>query len=272
MAARANVTRSMRRLYNSSYFSQSWSFYLEKLFEDEGYFETLPHMENLKTQMARRQMRMWRVQRILTKLKMAKGEMTFDQAVQAYIDKIGMERTNAFIEVQRDSQSPSPPGREIIGDVPSQTSRHVPIHLVEISVVDRRELAGSDVVMVAPKCPGTEVREFARSLDGFEVSAAAVEIEGCDGVIVGASIRYGHYAACLEPLIRDHREAIVARPNAFFSVCLTAGGPGARPTAAQPYLDDHKANTPGNPRPIAIIGITAPTPKMIPSIVKALRS
>lgn len=116
-SARANVTRPMRRLFNSSYFSQSWSFYLEKLFEDEGYFNILPHMENLKTQMARRQMRMWRVQRILTKLKMAKGEMTFDQAVEAYITRIGMERGNAFIEVQRDSQSPAPPGREIIGEI-----------------------------------------------------------------------------------------------------------------------------------------------------------
>ncbi len=116
-SARANVTRPMRRLFNSAYFSQSWSFYLEKLFEDEGYFDTLPHMENLKTQMARRQMRMWRVQRILTKLKMAKGEMTFDQAVDAYIQRIGMEPGNAFIEVQRDSQSPSPPGREIIGEL-----------------------------------------------------------------------------------------------------------------------------------------------------------
>jgi uncharacterized protein (DUF885 family) len=59
---------------------------------------------------------MWRVQRILTKLKMATGEMTFDESVQAYIDNIGMEPTNALIEVQRDSQSPSPPGREIIGE------------------------------------------------------------------------------------------------------------------------------------------------------------
>jgi uncharacterized protein (DUF885 family) len=74
-------------------------------------------MEELKTKMARRQMRMWRVQRILTKLKMAKGEMTFDEAVQAYVDKMGMEPTNAFIEVQRDSQSPSSPGREIIGEL-----------------------------------------------------------------------------------------------------------------------------------------------------------
>ena len=74
-------------------------------------------MEALKTRMARLQMRMWRVQRILTKLRMAKGEMSFDEAVTAYVEKIGMEPTNAFIEVQRDSQNPSPPGREIIGEM-----------------------------------------------------------------------------------------------------------------------------------------------------------
>jgi uncharacterized protein (DUF885 family) len=116
-AANAHVTRPMRRAFRSIYFSQAWSFYLERLMEEEGYYETLPYMEALKTRMARRQMRMWRVQRILTKLRMAKGETTFDEAVDAYVDKIGMERTNAFIEVQRDSQNPSPPGREIIGEL-----------------------------------------------------------------------------------------------------------------------------------------------------------
>ena len=47
---------------------------------------------------------------------MARGEMTFDEAVAVYVDEIGMEPTNAFIEVQRDSQSPFPPGKEIIGE------------------------------------------------------------------------------------------------------------------------------------------------------------
>ncbi len=116
-AANANVTRPMRRAFGSIYFSQSWSFYLEKLLEDEGYYEDrLDYTSALKTRMARLQMRMWRIQRILTKLRMARGEMTFEAAVQAYIDKIGMEPTNALIEVQRDSQTPSPPGREIIGE------------------------------------------------------------------------------------------------------------------------------------------------------------
>jgi len=115
--AEASVTRPMRKLFRSSYLSQAWSFYLERLLEEEGYFEAvLPHLEALKTRMARLQMRMWRVQRILTKLRMATGEMTFDEAVTAYIEEIGMEPTNAFIEVQRDSQTPSPPGREIVGE------------------------------------------------------------------------------------------------------------------------------------------------------------
>lgn len=115
--ASAQEARPVRGVFRGSYLSQAWSFYLEKLLEDEGYFEAaLPHLEALKTRMARRQMRMWRVQRILTKLKMAKGEMSMGEAVDAYIEKIGMERSNAFIEVQRDSQNPSPPGREIIGE------------------------------------------------------------------------------------------------------------------------------------------------------------
>lgn len=108
--------RPARRLAHSAYLSQAWSFYLEKLFEDHDYYDTLPHMEALKTRMARRQMRMWRVQRVITKLRMAQGTMTFDEAVAAYVEKIGMEPGNAFIEVQRDSQTPASPGREIVGE------------------------------------------------------------------------------------------------------------------------------------------------------------
>lgn len=116
-AAREHVTRPIRKAYNSIYFSQAWSFYLEKLLPDEGYFEDrLDYITALKTHMGRLQMRMWRIQRIITKIKMAKGEMTFEEAVDAYVEEIGMERSNAFIEVQRDSQNPSPPGREIIGE------------------------------------------------------------------------------------------------------------------------------------------------------------
>jgi len=116
-AAAENVDRPIRNAYNSIYLSQAWSFYLEKLLPDEGYYsDRLDYVTALKTHMGRLQMRMWRIQRIITKVKMAQGDMTFDEAVAVYIREIGMEPGNAFIEVQRDSQSPSPPGREIIGE------------------------------------------------------------------------------------------------------------------------------------------------------------
>lgn len=117
-AAREHVERPIRIGYDGGYFSQAWSFYLERLLEQEGYFQDrLDYITALKTRMGRLQMRMWRVQRIITKLEMARGEMSFDEAVDRYIERIGMEPANAFIEVQRDSQTPFPPGREIIGEL-----------------------------------------------------------------------------------------------------------------------------------------------------------
>jgi uncharacterized protein (DUF885 family) len=116
-ASREHVASEIRRNLSTGYFSQAWSFYLEKLLEDEGYFEDrFDHVSALKHRMGRLQMRQWRNARIVTKLKMGEGKMSFDEAVKFYIDEIGMEPTNAFVEVQRDSQTPHPPGREIIGE------------------------------------------------------------------------------------------------------------------------------------------------------------
>ena len=58
-----------------------------------------------------------------------------------------------------------------------------------------------------------------------------------DGVIVGSSIHYGRHPRYLCALVRRYREALALRPCAFFSVSLSAGGPGAKPEAAQRYLD-----------------------------------
>jgi uncharacterized protein (DUF885 family) len=116
-AAREHVTRPVRRSLSTGYFSQAWSFYLEKLLEDEGFFrDRFDHVSAMKHRMGRLQMRQWRNARIVTKIRMAQGDMSFDEAVRFYVEEIGMEPTNAFIEVQRDSQSPSPPGREVIGE------------------------------------------------------------------------------------------------------------------------------------------------------------
>ena len=64
-----------------------------------------------------------------------------------------------------------------------------------------------------------------------------------DAVIVGASIHYGHHPAYLRTLIRRHRDVLATRPGAFFSVCLSAGGPRPKPMAAQRYLDNFLRRT-----------------------------
>jgi menaquinone-dependent protoporphyrinogen oxidase len=58
-----------------------------------------------------------------------------------------------------------------------------------------------------------------------------------DGVMIGASIHYGNHPAFLRKLVSRHRDALVARPCAFFSVSLSAGGPRPKPAAAQRYID-----------------------------------
>jgi len=58
-----------------------------------------------------------------------------------------------------------------------------------------------------------------------------------DGVMIGASIHYGNHPADLRKLVRRHRDALSAKPCAFFSVSLSAGGPRPKPAAAQRYID-----------------------------------
>src|SRR5471032_1386388 len=69
-----------------------------------------------------------------------------------------------------------------------------------------------------------------------------------DGVMVGASIHYGHHPAYLRTLIRRHRDVLAARPCAFFSVSLSAGGPRPKPRAAQRYLDKFLRQTGWQPQ------------------------
>jgi menaquinone-dependent protoporphyrinogen oxidase len=66
---------------------------------------------------------------------------------------------------------------------------------------------------------------------------AGVDPAAYDGVMLGASIHYGHHPGYLRALVRCQRAALTARPGAFFSVSLSAGGSGARSETAQRYLE-----------------------------------
>ena len=72
-----------------------------------------------------------------------------------------------------------------------------------------------------------------------------------DGVMIGASIHYGRHPGYLRTLVRTLRSTLAARPSAFFSVSLSAGGPGAKPKAAQRYLETFLRQTGWQPRQTA---------------------
>jgi menaquinone-dependent protoporphyrinogen oxidase len=75
----------------------------------------------------------------------------------------------------------------------------------------------------------TEVRRMVSADDSFDP-------DRYDGLILGASIHYGHHPSFLLQWVRKQRGVLGRIPAAFFSVCLSAGGPGARPETAQAYL------------------------------------
>lgn len=74
------------------------------------------------------------------------------------------------------------------------------------------------------------------------------DLEDSDVVIVGAGIRYGSHGPAVEALVRANLAAISARPNAFFSVSLSAGGPGARPANAARFIEEFIARTHWKPQ------------------------
>jgi len=59
--------------------------------------------------------------------------------------------------------------------------------------------------------------------------AALGAVHAMDAIVVGSAVRIGRHAPSLERAIRAASQAIAARPNAFFSVCLSIAGPRPRP-------------------------------------------
>jgi menaquinone-dependent protoporphyrinogen oxidase len=80
----------------------------------------------------------------------------------------------------------------------------------------------------------------------------AASLAQYDAVIVGSAIRYGHHRPQVEALVRANLGTIVERPNAFFSVSLSAGGPGARPAEASGYVEEFIERTGWQPRSVAL--------------------
>jgi len=90
-------------------------------------------------------------------------------------------------------------------------------------------------------------RGHAADVHPIDLASPRIESGKYDGVVLGASIHYGHHARGVQSTVRRHRSSLETLPNAFFSVSLSAGGPGARPAAAKRYLDKFLSKTRWHP-------------------------
>jgi menaquinone-dependent protoporphyrinogen oxidase len=75
----------------------------------------------------------------------------------------------------------------------------------------------------------------------------------------------------LENLVRENRTLLAQRPSAFFSVCMSAAGPNAKPATALGYIDEFITRTGWQPGRIASFAGALPWSKYNPFIRLMMR-
>ena len=99
------------------------------------------------------------------------------------------------------------------------------------------------------------VRDAGHEAELAEVAAvSAAQLDACDRVVIGASIRYGHHRPAVKAFIDRHQAALEARPNAFFSVNAVGRKPHKRQADTNPYVRKFLAQIRWRPQQIAIFG------------------
>ncbi|MGD9426668.1 menaquinone-dependent protoporphyrinogen IX dehydrogenase [Pantoea sp. NSTU24] len=68
-----------------------------------------------------------------------------------------------------------------------------------------------------------------------------------DRVLIGASIRYGHFQPVVETFVKQHLQALQQRTGGFFSVNLTARKPEKRSPETNAYTRKFLASSPWQP-------------------------
>ena len=81
---------------------------------------------------------------------------------------------------------------------------------------------------------------------------SAADLQACDAVVIGASIRYGKHKPEVAAFIARHRAALEARPNALFSVNVVARKPGKDVPEGNPYLQKFLRRIAWKPQRLAV--------------------
>jgi len=111
-------------------------------------------------------------------------------------------------------------------------------------------------------------RAVLRSVEAPGVGAAVGDAQA---LIFGGSIHRGRHARALEKLAHDNAALIDGRPNAFFSVSLSAGGDANQLAAASRCVDAFRVRTGWHPRSVALFGGALPYSKYNPLLRLVMR-
>ena len=86
--------RAFRKVYSAPIFTEGWGLYTEELMYETGFFRD----EEL-TRLTQLRLRLWRAARIILDVNLHTGQMTYDEARQFLVDKVGFEETSTAGEV-----------------------------------------------------------------------------------------------------------------------------------------------------------------------------
>jgi len=92
--AHANPSK-LRQVFSTSYFSEGWALYAERVMREQGFFADPKH------QLYQYEATIFRAARIIVDTSLHLGEMTFDEAVRYMVEKGNLTEPNARAEVGR---------------------------------------------------------------------------------------------------------------------------------------------------------------------------
>jgi len=81
---------------------------------------------------------------------------------------------------------------------------------------------------------------------------ADADLEPCDSIVVGASIRYGKHRPALVEFIQRNAAVLNRKPSAFFSVNVVARKPGKNRPDTNPYVRKLLGRIAWRPRAAAV--------------------
>ncbi|HDJ1440101.1 menaquinone-dependent protoporphyrinogen IX dehydrogenase [Serratia rubidaea] len=84
------------------------------------------------------------------------------------------------------------------------------------------------------------------------LQAESVDLGQYQRIMIGASIRYGHFHPALDKFVKRHAERLNHIPSAFFSVNLTARKPDKRSPQTNPYTRKFLLASPWQPKQCAV--------------------